>query len=61
MLAELSGFRDYLILPQSHLVETRLAIYDVQLAIAEAETDAERCAAYKLGFELLQEALVSNV
>jgi hypothetical protein len=57
VLAELSGFRDYTILSQSKVVETKLALADVKLAIAEAETPEERLQAYKQGFELLQEAL----
>lgn len=57
VLAELSGFRDYTILSQSKVVETKLALADVKLAIAEAETEAEKLAAYRQGFELLQEAL----
>jgi hypothetical protein len=61
VLAELSGFRDYLILSQSHVVEIKLAIADLKLAIAEAETIEDKCAAYKTGFEFLQEALASNV
>ena len=45
ILAELSGFRDYTILSQTKVVETKLALADVKLAIAEAETEAEKLAA----------------
>lgn len=53
ILAELAGFRDYTILSQSKVLETKLALADIKMAIASAETDEERLAAYKDGFELL--------
>lgn len=57
VLEELSSFRDYTILSQSAVVETKLALADVKLQIAEAETPEDKLAAYRMGFELLQGVL----
>ena len=57
ILAELAGFRDYTILSQSKVVETKLALADIKLEIAQAESLEEQRDAYKAACELLQEAL----
>jgi hypothetical protein len=53
VLAELGNVETYVIQKGRAIDEARSAIVDVKLAIAEAETDDERLAAYKEGFSAL--------
>ena len=58
ILAVLGTAQEYSVTPGKLLNESKLAISDVRIRIAEAETDEERLAAYKEGFEALMGLVV---
>ena len=57
VLAELGNWSEYTILQNKGIQEAKSAIVDTKLAIAESDTDEERLALYRAGFNMLASML----
>lgn len=57
VLAELGNYEEYSIQKSKFIAEAKNAVVDIKIALIDAETDAERLALYKDGFEQLAKML----
>jgi hypothetical protein len=57
VVAELGNYEEYQVTKAKQIAEAKEAVVDVKVALIDAETDAERLALYKQGFESLAKML----